>query len=337
MEFKHIPVMAGEVIEGLSIKPDGLYADGTLGGGGHSFLICERLGENGRLIATDKDEDAIAAAREKLKCFENKTTIIRDSYSHLPEIIRLEASRGADGGRTPENSCGADGILLDLGVSSFQLDCADRGFSYMNDAPLDMRMDRDQKLNAWIVVNKYDEASLSRVIKTFGEERYAGSIAKSIVTERRKKPIETTGELAEIIKGAIPARARAAGGHPAKRTFQAIRIEVNDELGELERSLDEMIDVLNDKGRLCVITFHSLEDRIVKETFKRNENPCTCPPSFPVCVCGKVSKGRMITRKPVTPSEEETDKNPRAKSAKLRIFERDKGRETEKTVYARPY
>ena len=310
MEFQHKPVMLNEVIDSLKIRPEGTYVDGTLGGAGHSSQIARRLSGEGRLFGFDQDAAAIEAATRRLEPYKDRVSIIRSNYSEMRERLSELGVRSADG------------ILLDLGVSSYQLDDAQRGFSYRADAPLDMRMDQRQKLSAREVVNGYSIDELTRVIREYGEERFARNIAKHITAEREKKPIETTGELISIIKAAIPAKAREGGGHPAKRTFQAIRIEVNRELDVLSDSLDGMIDLLADGGRICVITFHSLEDRIVKEAFRRNENPCTCPPEFPVCVCGKKSKGRVITRKPIIPSEVETEENPRSKSAKLRVFER---------------
>lgn len=310
MEFQHKPVMLNEVIDSLKIRPEGTYVDGTLGGAGHSSQIARRLSGEGRLFGFDQDAAAIEAATRRLEPYKDRVSIIRSNYSEMRERLSELGVRSADG------------ILLDLGVSSYQLDDAQRGFSYRADAPLDMRMDQRQKLSAREVVNGYSIGELTRVIREYGEERFARNIAKHITAEREKKPIETTGELISIIKAAIPAKAREGGGHPAKRTFQAIRIEVNRELDVLSDSLDGMIDLLADGGRICVITFHSLEDRIVKEVFRRNENPCTCPPEFPVCVCGKKSKGHVITRKPIIPSVEETEENPRSKSAKLRVFER---------------
>lgn len=310
MDFEHISVLLSETIDSLNIKPEGTYVDGTLGGAGHSSEICRRLNGNGRLIGFDQDEDAIAAASARLEEFNDRVTVIRSNFCSMAEEL------------TKRGIHKADGILLDLGVSSHQLDEAERGFSYRFDAPLDMRMDRSGGRTAADVVNTYDEERLFHVIKEYGEERFAGRIARSICRQRENKPIETTGELAEIIKDSIPAKARMSGGHPAKRTFQAIRIEVNAELEVLENSIDSMIDILADRGRLCIITFHSLEDRIVKNAFRRNENPCTCPPDFPICVCGKKSKGAVITRKPIIPTEEEIRMNLRSHSAKLRVFER---------------
>lgn len=309
MNFQHTSVLLEETIANLKIKPDGTYVDGTLGGAGHASEVCKRLSATGRFIGIDQDDAAIAAAGERLREFGERVTIIRSNYCNM--VSRLQ-ERGI---------LGVDGILLDLGVSSYQLDTAERGFTYREDAPLDMRMDQRAELSAYDVVNGYSEEQLVRILRDYGEERFARNIARNICTARQEEPIRTTGELTEIIKRSIPAKIRATGGHPAKRTFQAIRIEVNQELTVLEESLDGMIDLLNDGGRLCVITFHSLEDRIVKEAFRRNENPCTCPSHFPVCVCGKKSKGKVITRKPILPGETETEENSRSKSAKLRIFE----------------
>lgn len=310
MEFKHLSVLLEETIEELCVKPNGIYVDGTLGGGGHSYEVCRRLGPEGRLIGIDQDEDAILAAGKRLESFGDRVKILRGNYG---DMVSMLGSLGI---------MSVDGILLDLGVSSHQLDDGSRGFSYREDAPLDMRMDRRQSLSAYDVVNTYEEAELARIIREYGEDRFAGSIARHICRSREKKPVETTGELVGIIRASIPAKSRMTGGHPAKRTFQAIRIEVNRELEVLEHSLDGMIDILNDGGRLCVITFHSLEDRIVKKCFQKNMHPCTCPPDFPVCVCGKISKGTVVTRKPILPSAEELQRNSRAKSAKLRVFER---------------
>ena len=311
MEFNHKSVLLHETIENLNIKPDGIYVDGTLGGAGHSSEIVKRLSEKGRLIGIDQDADAIAAATGRLSDYADRVTIIRSNYAAMKsELQKIGITQ-------------VDGILLDLGVSSFQLDTPERGFTYREeDAPLDMRMDQRQSQTAKDIVNGYSEQELYRIIRDFGEDRFAKNIAKHIVTERQKKEIETTGELTEIIRASIPMKVQATGGHPAKRTFQAIRIKLNRELEVLQDNLDEMIDLLSDGGRLCIITFHSLEDRIVKTSFRKNENPCTCPKEFPVCVCGKVSKGKVITRKPILPSEEELEENKRAKSAKLRVFER---------------
>ncbi len=310
MDFEHVSVLLSETIESLNIRPEGTYVDGTLGGAGHSFEICRHLNKNGRLIGFDQDEDAIVAASERLKNFDDRITIIRSNFCNMADELDKRGIHRVDG------------ILLDLGVSSHQLDEADRGFSYRFDAPLDMRMDRSKEHTAAYVINTYDEEKLFHVIKEYGEEKFAGRIARSICKKREEKPIKTTGELAEIVKMSIPAKARMNGGHPAKRTFQAIRIEVNAELDVLKNSIDSMIEHLNDGGRLSIITFHSLEDRIVKNAFRRNENPCTCPPDFPVCICGKKPKGIVVTRKPIIPTEEEIRVNLRSHSAKLRVFER---------------
>ena len=310
MEFKHVSVLLQETVDGLNVKPDGIYVDGTLGGGGHSYEVCTRLGVKGSIIGIDQDEAAIEAASIRLKDFGEKVTIVRSNYCDMKSRLH---ELGIDK---------VDGIMLDLGVSSYQLDTADRGFSYREDAPLDMRMDQRSEMTARDIVNDYSEMDLYRVIRDYGEDKFAKNIARHIVRERAKRPIETTGELTEVIRHAIPMKFQKKTGHPAKRTFQAIRIELNRELDVLRDSLDDMIDMLNPGGRLCIITFHSLEDRIVKSAFKKNENPCTCPSDFPVCVCGKISKGRVITRKPILPSEEEMEVNSRSKSAKLRIFER---------------
>lgn len=308
MEFKHTSVLLKQTIENLEIKPEGIYLDGTLGGGGHAFAVVSKLKGKGRLIGIDQDEDAIAAAGERLKPYEERITLIRDNYANAAAVL---AGIGI---------YGVDGIVLDLGVSSYQLDNEERGFSYRYDTALDMRMDRRQSLSAKEIVNEYAETELARILRDYGEEKFAKNIAKHIVAARKDKPLETTGELNEIIKAAIPAKMRAVGGHPSKRTFQAVRIECNRELEVLKDSLDGLIDLLNPGGRLCVITFHSLEDRIVKSAFRKNENPCTCPPDFPVCVCGKQPKGAVVTRKPILPTAQETEENSRAKSAKLRVF-----------------
>jgi len=310
MKFNHTSVLLRETIDGLNIRPDGVYVDGTLGGGGHSYEIASRLSDRGQLIGIDQDEAAITAAGERLKEFGDRVIIVRSNYRNTKSILQsLQIEK-------------IDGMMLDLGVSSYQLDTEERGFSYRYDAPLDMRMDKRQTLTARDIVNGYSEMELFRVIRDYGEDKFAKNIAKHIVAARQQSPIETTGQLNEIIKAAIPAKMRAEGGHPSKRTYQAIRIECNKELEVLRDSLEELIGLLNPGGRLCIITFHSLEDRIVKSAFKKAENPCTCPPSFPVCVCGKVSQGKVITNKPILPGEEELERNSRAKSAKLRIFER---------------
>ncbi len=310
MEFKHKSVLLKETVEGLNIKPDGIYVDGTLGGGGHAYEVCRRLENKGKIVGIDQDAAAIEAAGRRLKDFGEKVTIVRSNYCNMKsELQKLGVNK-------------VDGIILDLGVSSYQLDTAERGFSYREDAPLDMRMDTRQKMTARDIVNGYEERELFRVIRDYGEDKFAKNIAKHIVMEREKVSIETTGQLVEIIKRAIPMKYQKKSGHPAKRTFQAIRIELNRELDVLRDSLDDMIELLNPGGRLCIITFHSLEDRIVKSAFRKNENPCTCPPDFPVCVCGNVSKGRVVTKKPILPGDEELENNSRSASAKLRIFER---------------
>ena len=310
MKFEHTSVLREEVLDNLAIRPDGIYVDGTLGGGGHSFHILERLTEGGRLIGIDQDTDAIAAAGERLACYGDAVTIVHDNYEHMAEVLLDLGIREVNG------------ILLDLGVSSYQLDNPERGFTYRTDAPLDMRMDRSSALSARDIVNSYPEEELVRILREYGEERCAARIAANIVRERKKKPLETTGELSSIVRASIPAKMREKGGNPDKRTFQAIRIACNRELDVLRDSLDTMIDLLAPGGRLCVITFHSLEDRIVKNAFRRNENPCTCPPEFPVCVCGKKSKGKVITRKAIAPGAEELRTNRRSASAKLRVFEK---------------
>lgn len=311
MEFKHKSVLLKETITYLNIKPDGVYVDGTLGGGGHAYEVCKRLSAKGKFIGIDQDEDAIKAASRRLLEFENKIRIIRSNYCEMREAL---AGVGI---------YRVDGIVLDLGVSSYQLDDPERGFTYRaEEAPLDMRMDQRKHFTARDLINTYSEMELYRIIRDYGEDKFAKNIARHIVAARKEKHIETTGELTEIIKRAIPAKVRMSGGHPAKRTFQAIRIELNRELEVLQDSLEDMIDLLNPGGRICIITFHSLEDRIVKNIFKKSEQPCTCPKEFPVCVCGKKSSGSVVTRKPVVPSEEEVAYNSRSKSAKLRVFER---------------
>lgn len=310
MEFKHRSVLLEEVVENLNIKPDGIYVDGTLGGAGHSYHICQRLGEKGRLIGIDQDGEAIAEATERLKPFERMVTIVRSNYCYMKKVL---------------NELGiqqVDGILLDLGVSSYQLDNEERGFSYRYDTPLDMRMDTRQAITARDIINTYDEQRLFRIIRDYGEDQFAKNIAKHIVRAREEAPIETTGQLNELIKAAIPAKMRANGGHPSKRTFQAIRIECNRELEVLKDTLDDFVSLLAPGGRLCIITFHSLEDRIVKVAFRDFENPCTCPKEFPVCVCGKKPLGKVVSRKPILPSQEELLENSRSKSAKLRVFEK---------------
>lgn len=310
MGFNHISVLLSEVIENLNIKPDGIYVDGTLGGAGHAAQICKRLGGKGMLIGLDQDEEAVAVSKERLSVYGDRVKIVKSNYVHMKQVLNSQGIRKVDG------------ILLDLGVSSHQLDVAERGFSYREDAPLDMRMDRNQPITARDIVNRYPEAELARIIYSFGEERYAKSIARHIIRERERREIETTGQLVDIIRNSMPAKAQNGKGHPAKRTFQAIRIECNQELEVLQQALDDMIDLLQDNGRLCIISFHSLEDRIVKNSFRKAENPCTCPPDFPVCVCGKKAKGKVLTRKPILPTEKEMEENSRSKSAKLRVFKR---------------
>ena len=311
MTFEHQSVLLYETVDSLQVKPDGIYVDGTLGGGGHALEVCRRLGEHGRLIGIDQDADAIAAASARLEEFRDRVTVVRSNYVEIGRVLKELGIEKADG------------IYLDLEVSSYQLDTPDRGFTYREeDAPLDMRMDQRKDKTAADIINHYSEQELYRIIRDYGEDRFAKNIAKHIVKARQEREIRTTGQLNEIIKAAIPAKVRATGGHPSKRTYQAIRIELNEELEVLNQAMDEMIDLLNPGGRLSIITFHSLEDRMVKNRFKTNENPCICPPDFPVCVCGRVSKGRVITRKPILPSREELEHNSRSKSAKLRVFER---------------
>jgi 16S rRNA (cytosine1402-N4)-methyltransferase len=313
MDFKHTSVLLEECIEGLDINPDGIYVDGTLGGAGHSLEICKRLSPLGHLIGIDQDEIAVKVAKERLEAYSNIVTIVRDNYASYKQIIdHLNISK-------------VNGILLDLGVSSYQLDTAERGFSYMKDAPLDMRMDQRQEKTAKDIVNNYSDKELIHILKTYGEERFASNIARNIIKARENKTINTTFELVNIITASIPTKFQIASGHPAKRTFQAIRIELNSELDVLKNTLHNMIDSLDSKGRLCIITFHSLEDRIVKEIFREAEDACICPIDFPVCTCGRQSKGKVITRKPILPTEEELENNSRSKSAKLRIFERKEG------------
>lgn len=312
MIFEHQSVLLYETVDSLNIKPDGIYVDGTLGGGGHAFEVAKRLGSQGRLIGIDQDGDAIKAASSRLEPFRDKVTVVQSNYVDIARVLKnLDIQK-------------VDGIYLDLGVSSYQLDTPERGFTYREEnAPLDMRMDQRKDKTAAIIVNTYSEQELFRIIRDYGEDRFAKNIAKHIVKAREKGEITTTGQLNEIIKGAIPAKIRATGGHPSKRTYQAIRIELNEELEVLNQAMDKMIDLLNPGGRLSIITFHSLEDRMVKRRFKTNENPCTCPPDFPVCVCGRKSRGKVVTSKPVLPSEEELKENNRSKSAKLRVFERN--------------
>lgn len=309
MEFKHVSVLLNETVDGLNVKENGIYVDCTLGGAGHSYEILKRLNGTGRLIGIDQDADALKAAKERLKEFDN-VTYVHSNFENIKEIVKTEC----DGL--------VDGIIADLGVSSYQFDTPERGFSYRFDAPLDMRMNKENELSAYEIVNEYDESDLFRVIRDYGEDKFAKNIAKHICIRRKEAPIKTTFELNEIIKAAIPAKMREKGGHPSKRTFQALRIECNREIEVLENTLDDMIDCLKDEGRLCIITFHSLEDRAVKNNFKTSENPCTCPPNFPVCACGKIPKGKVITRKPIIASDEEMEVNPRSQSAKLRVFER---------------
>ena len=310
MEFVHKSIMLEEVIESLAIKPNGIYVDGTLGGAGHSSEIAKRLGPEGRLIGIDQDGEAIAAATKRLEPYKDRVTIVRSNYAQMCQVLKeLGISK-------------VDGILLDLGVSSYQLDNAERGFTYREDVPLDMRMDQRQTKTARDIVNEYSEMELYHMIRKYGEDKFAKNIAKHIVAARQEAPVETTGQLIEIIKAAIPKKVRATGGHPAKKTFQAIRIELNHELDVLKNNLEDMIDILDDEGRIAIITFHSLEDRIVKNIFRTCERPCICPPEFPVCVCGRESKGKVITRKPIVPGREELEENSRSKSAKLRVFER---------------
>ena len=315
MEFKHTSVLLDEVLDGLCIRPDGIYIDGTLGGGGHSYEIVSRLTQGGHLIGIDQDEDALAAAEERLAPFRDRVSFVHDNYENMKNAVQAFFEDGITEGRI-------NGILLDLGVSSYQLDNPERGFSYRSDAPLDMRMDRSAAVSAKDIVNEYSAQELTRILRDYGEERMAAKIASNIVRAREEAPLETTGQLVQIIEKSIPMKMREKGGNPCKRTFQAIRIACNRELEVLEDSLDTMINLLAPGGRLCIITFHSLEDRIVKNAFRRNENPCICPPEFPVCVCGRVSKGKVVTRKPILPGREELEENRRSASAKLRVFER---------------
>ena len=309
MEFKHKSVLLYETVDGLAIKPDGIYVDGTLGGGGHSYEICKRLSAGGRLIGIDQDDAAIAAATARLSEFEDRVTIVRSNYCNMENVLHQLGIHKVDG------------IVLDLGVSSYQLDTVERGFSYKYDTDLDMRMDRRQTLTAKDLVNQYSEKEVFRIFRDYGEEQFSQNIAKHIVRNRTEKEIETTFELNEIIKAAIPAKMRT-NGHPSKRVFQAIRIECNKELDVLRDTMDTMVSLLNPEGRLSIITFHSLEDRIVKSAYRKYENPCTCPSEFPVCVCGKKPLGKSVSRKPILPSKEELEENSRSKSAKLRVFEK---------------
>lgn len=310
INFSHKSVLLDECIESLNIKPDGVYVDGTAGGGGHSFEIARHLGKGGLLISIDQDEDAIQAASKRLECYGDRVKVVRNNFSNLADV------------------CGElgiekiDGLLLDLGVSSYQLDTAERGFSYMADAPLDMRMDKRSALDAHTVINKYEEAELKRIIYEYGEERFAGKIAARIVSARQQSPINTTGELVQVIKSAMPAAMRDGGSHPAKRTFQAIRIEVNKELNVIAPAVRSAVDLLDGGGRVSIITFHSLEDRIVKQEFAKYAKGCTCPKDFPVCVCGNKPKLKVITTKPILPSAKEIEENRRSHSAKLRVAEK---------------
>ena len=311
MEFNHKSVLLDETIESLNINPDGIYVDGTLGGAGHATEVCKRLSKNGRFIGIDQDEDALTVAKERLSKFKDvKIDVVKSNYHEIRKVLE---DLGVEK---------VDGILLDIGVSSYQIDTVERGFTYKEDGPLDMRMDKSNPITAKDIVNEYSEMELFRIIRDYGEDKFAKNIAKHIVLKRKEKPIETTGELIDAIRAAIPQKIQATSGHPAKKTFQAIRFELNKELEVLEDSIDNMVDLLNDGGRLSIITFHSLEDRIVKNKFRNNENPCTCPKNFPMCVCGKKSKGIVVTRKPIVPSDDEIKNNKRAKSSKLRVFER---------------
>lgn len=310
MKFEHVSVLLNECIEGLAIKPEGIYVDGTLGGAGHASVVCSHLTENGYFIGIDQDKNALAVSTERLKGVRPKVSIVSSNFERVEKVLdELEIE-------------GIDGMLIDLGVSSHQLDEPSRGFSYMHDAPLDMRMDQDGTYTAYEVVNDMSEQELFRIIKDYGEERWAKRVAQFIVEARKEKPIETTYELVDVIKKAIPQGARKDGPHPAKRTFQAIRIAVNRELEIIEPTIQSIVRKLNSGGRLCIITFHSLEDRIVKHAFRNLENPCTCAPHVPMCICGKKPLVKVITRKPILPSEEEIEINPRSRSAKLRIVEK---------------
>lgn len=310
MKFEHVSVLLNECIEGLDIKPNGIYVDGTLGGAGHASVVCSKLNQEGHFIGIDQDNNALAVSKERLSNVQPKVTLVKSNFVDVKNVLDELGIEGVDG------------MLIDLGVSSHQLDEPSRGFSYMHDAPLDMRMNQDASYNAYEVVNAMSEDELYQIIKEYGEERWAKRIASFIATERKIKPIETTYELVEVIKKAIPQGARKDGPHPAKRTFQAIRIAVNRELEIIEPTIQDIISKMNKGGRLCIITFHSLEDRIVKHAFKNLEDPCTCPRNIPVCICGKKSLAKVITRKPILPSEEEVEENPRSRSAKLRIVER---------------
>lgn len=310
MEFNHVPVLLDEVIDGLNLQPSGVYVDGTLGGAGHSSRIAARLGTGGRLIGIDQDRDAIAAASERLAAYGDMVTIVHDNYEHIPQILQQLGISAVNG------------ILLDIGVSSYQLDNPERGFSYNSDEPLDMRMDQESPVTAADIVNERSQEELTRILRDYGEERYAAGIARRIVQERENRPFTTTGDLVRVIRASVPMKMQEKYGNPCKRSFQAIRIACNRELDVLQDSIDQLIDLLAPGGRLCIITFHSLEDRIVKNAFRRNENPCTCPPEFPVCVCGRKSKGKVITKKPIVPSKDELERNKRAASSKLRVFEK---------------
>lgn len=309
MEFHHVSILLNECIEKLNINPDGIYVDGTMGGAGHSLAIAKCL-DKGKLIAIDQDLDAHEAGKKRLKDVIDKVIFVHNNFGNIGEVLD---DLGIEK---------VDGILLDIGVSSYQLDEGERGFSYQHDAPLDMRMDKSKEFSAYDIINEYDAEELNNIIFNYGDERWAKRIAEFIVEHRNEKPIETTGELVDIIKRAVPKGARKDGPHPAKRTFQAIRIEVNQELEVLKKAIQDGSKKLNKKGRFCIITFHSLEDRIVKEMFRIEENPCTCPPQFPICVCDGKKRGKIITRKPIVPSEEELEENHRARSAKLRVLEK---------------
>ena len=310
MEFSHVSVLAEECIQALNLRPDGVYVDGTTGGGGHSLRIAQQLGPAGRLICIDRDEEALAAASRRLEAYRDRVTFVKSNFAQIAQVIE------------GQGLAGVDGILFDLGVSSYQLDNGDRGFSYMHDAPLDMRMDRSQPFSAWDVVNTYTQEQLRQILWEYGEERDSGRVAAAIVQQREESPIETTGQLAQVIREAMPAAARREKQHPAKRSFQAIRIEVNGELRAVEQAMEGSVDKLLPGGRLAVISFHSLEDRIVKKIFAQQAKGCTCPPEFPVCVCGKKPRLKLISRGVITAGQKELDENPRARSAKLRVAER---------------